>query len=72
VVELRNPTTSLRISLLILQHITISRACCHSDRRYFIFVVKSVLSRLAQAVMLLSCVWEVPGSNLRQDTDYPG
>jgi hypothetical protein len=27
--------------------------------------------RLAQEIMLLACIREVPGSNLGQDTDYP-
>ena len=28
------------------------------------------LSRLAQIVRRLTCVWGVPGSNLDKDTDY--
>jgi hypothetical protein len=28
-------------------------------------------SRLAQLVMLMTCIWVVPGSNLSKDTNYP-
>jgi hypothetical protein len=31
----------------------------------------STQSKLAQAVMLLTCIQEVSGSNLSQDTSYP-
>jgi hypothetical protein len=29
------------------------------------------LSELLEAVMLLTCAWEVLGSHLSQETDYP-
>jgi hypothetical protein len=28
-------------------------------------------SNFIQAVMLLTCIWEVPHSNLGRDTEYP-
>jgi hypothetical protein len=31
-----------------------------------------IQSKLAQAVMLLTCVWKVPGSNLSWDVNYCG
>jgi hypothetical protein len=38
--------------------------------RYFLFVFMTLytLSKLAQAVMLLHCIWEHPVSNIDQDS----
>jgi hypothetical protein len=36
-----------------------------------ILTIRLRLSKLAQAVMLLTCILEGPSSNLAWDTDYP-
>jgi hypothetical protein len=34
-------------------------------------ITLDLLSKLTHAVLLPTCIWDVPGSNFGQDTDYP-
>lgn len=47
-------------------------ASFHSE---FFFVAPVIcfceLNHLVQAAIIVSCIWQVPGLNLRSDTDYP-
>jgi hypothetical protein len=47
--------------------------CTHRNRwPYSRFIKYNTSSKSAQAAVLLTCVWEVPGLNLGRDTDHPG